>query len=582
MAITLISEPAQYQPGFNPIEFVFDSDNSGQCEFVYIADVYINGVFAIRTKAFPEGNDNYGYFRVERIIQDFLSFNFLPKVTEFTEGAESVVSYYLEIRERYNTTTDCTGLPTLGAVDYTSDLKYAWNGALQYEEYPVYSINNYVAKTIFSKFLTNSPDGLKLRLDEYSTLSFLQDIDNPVYQMSVKTYGYDSVLIDEYLLDNPHTTPSVPELFLTVGTGPENLNNTDFATSPSQPIIDSSVWFYDIMMLDASEIQVTEIKRYYIDLKCSSYRDFKFYWLSRLGGFDRFTFDLKSFIRVPISRTQYTKSLPSDYQVGDRGDKVISIDARNAYVMNTDWMTEEVALWLEELFTSPEACIFEIKTLAGDPPITGASCSLPESFPITGAVHRAANSTADIFITEGSPGSIPDGTYFDYTGTNFTAIGAANSGTHRQIISYDSGGGFYYTDIVSTINAGALITGTLFPEPISPAAVSLTIASPFIIPNGTEFTYTVNDGSPIGMPNSGTGTIISYDSGSNTYLTDITCTIEAGALISGTLSYDTTVDKLIPIVITSPEYEEKIKKNVKNIQYTITCTAAYKKNIQSF
>lgn len=573
MAINLISEPKLYQPGFNPIEFVFESTNYNQCEFTYIADIYINGAFSVRLKSFPEGINGYGFFRIERIIQDYLSFNFLPKVNDFSSCPESIASYYIEIRERYNSTADCNGLPVLQPVDLTTDLKYAWNGALQYEEYPVYSVDNYVSKTIFSKFLTNSPNGLKLKITDNSTLSFIQDINNPVYKMSLKTYGYNGSLIGDYELNNAFTTPTVPQLFLTVCSGPENIN-----TSALGAVITGSVSYYDITMLDVSDIQVTEVKRFYVDLKCSNFRNYKFYWLSRLGGFDRFSFDMKSFKRIPISRSIYTKSLDANYNIGDRGDKVISIDAKNNYKMNTDWISEPESIWLEELFTSPESYIYEVKDISGTPPITGASCYLPPTFDITGAVHNA-DGTADIILTEAIPGSLL-GQFFNYTGSGFSAIGASDSGTHNQLTGWT--GTVYNTDIVSSLNAGALITGYLIPESGGASAVSLNISSPIVIPNGTSFTYSVTGGGSLGMPGFGIGKIISYNSGTNTYVTDISCTIQVGAIVSGTLSFQAMIDNLIPIVITSSEYEEKIKKNIKSIQYSIDCSASNKKNIQSF
>lgn len=70
MAISLISYPQDHQPAYNKIEWVFNSGNVNTCDFVYIRDLYINGSFAIRLKAFPDATNKYGYFNIElfRII----------------------------------------------------------------------------------------------------------------------------------------------------------------------------------------------------------------------------------------------------------------------------------------------------------------------------------------------------------------------------------------------------------------------------------------------------------------------------------------------------------------------------------
>jgi hypothetical protein len=168
MAISLISQPTQiFMPAYNPIQWVFSSTNTAICDMAYICDVYINGSFAVRLQAEPEGASNYGTFRIERVLQDYIDKNFKHDLVGFGTNPDEYVYYTLELRERYNANTNCIGPVTLTSVLYTTSTSpvsyyYAWNGALQYKEFTTYSTQNYVADSALTKFLTKTPQFLNV------------------------------------------------------------------------------------------------------------------------------------------------------------------------------------------------------------------------------------------------------------------------------------------------------------------------------------------------------------------------------------------------------------------------------------
>ena len=114
MAITLISNSGTFRPAYNPIQWVVSSNNVSRCEFVYLCDVYINGDFIIRLKA-EAGVNDYGYFRIERVLQDYLSKDFRHNLVGFASNTNSSCEYYLEFREQYNTNyaTTCVDSDTI-------------------------------------------------------------------------------------------------------------------------------------------------------------------------------------------------------------------------------------------------------------------------------------------------------------------------------------------------------------------------------------------------------------------------------------------------------------------------------------
>lgn len=494
MSVSLVSEPGNYQPAWNPILFKFSSTNINECDFEYICDVYVNGDFAIRLKEFPNESDDNGYFQIERVIQDYLSFNFQPTITDFALNPKGAVTYYVQIREKYNTSTDCIGESTISSVMYTSSDKVAWNGALSYHEYPAFTQAKYTLVGRSSRFLTKMKSPIKVRDDDYFTLSFLQ-ASTRVERMIIETFASDGTLIDTYYMTNQYSVASSPatdgDYHLTIGVGPENINNMvlDGSPPPAQPVITDSVVKYRVRMLDSLGDVISEGKEFIIDNACFKYRLFRLWWLNRLGDFDSWNFNLKSARSVDIVRGLYTKFLEASYAIGNRGQSVTTVDASDALRFTSDWLTEDECSVIEELFTSPEVYAYN-------------NTPLRQKVEITGAV-------------------------------------------------YDAG------------------------------TASLVLPPDVILETGTTFTYVVDDGSPIGMENTGSGTITGFNSTSGLHNTNVQATINAGALITGGLTAETASSIQIPLVVSSPSFEEKIKDNVKLRNYVIEARPTYKHNVQS-
>jgi len=159
---------------------------------------------------------------------------------------------------------------------------------------------------------------------------------------------------------------------LTVGVGPENLNNSTLAVG-SQPVINADVSYYTVQLVNNSNSSVSEIKRIDIDNRKYKYNTHRLWWLNRLGGFDSYHFNLKDKRKVDVQRTFYNKlkgdfvsGSPSRnwlYAVSDRGKTGLSVNAQGSNTFNSDWLTEAESLWLEELFTTLEVYLSDTNTV---------------------------------------------------------------------------------------------------------------------------------------------------------------------------------------------------------------------------
>ena len=86
-------------------------------------------------------------------------------------------------------------------------------------------------------------------------------------------------------------------------------------------------------------------------------------WLNRLGAWDYYSFTKRNVRTVETQRTSY-KQISGLYNESvfmthgyKGGQKTFYTNAKERVTLNTDFVTESTATWLEELFTSPEVYI---------------------------------------------------------------------------------------------------------------------------------------------------------------------------------------------------------------------------------
>lgn len=101
MAISNIANPSQkYMTGYNPIVFVVDSTNKTQTGFRYVFDIYSAGTSNLLAsyQIAPRIDDGYGVLFAERVLQDYLTYNFSGSSINIPE---SWVNYDVQVGESY-------------------------------------------------------------------------------------------------------------------------------------------------------------------------------------------------------------------------------------------------------------------------------------------------------------------------------------------------------------------------------------------------------------------------------------------------------------------------------------------------
>lgn len=376
MAITVLQQPPLYSPVYNDIVFTVDSTNKAQCNFRYICDIYVNGAFAKRLKLFPFGTNGYAEFKVARTLEDYVSYDLKENLYGFSSNSNSIIKYEIKFGEEYDSSTNCDAGTTLFTNLTNTSAFYAWNGVFQYREFESFDYDDFVVDDQFASFLTNMPSQVYIGVGQQFSINFLNTISNEVTEGTVKTYNGSGTLIKTVTITNSQATISASDVakrIVSWGVGPDNLNNSVLATG-TQPVIpnDSTVSYYEVY-LSKSGTQKSEKKRFNIDRRITKWGVKRFWWLNRLGGFDSYSFTLVDEREIGITRTEYNKLIGNlrpgsplytwKYDLKDRGRTVIAVSAQERLKYRSNWLTEDEALWMEELFTSPEVYTIDTATV---------------------------------------------------------------------------------------------------------------------------------------------------------------------------------------------------------------------------
>ena len=363
MAFTILQQPLQYTPVYNDINFVVSSTNNGQPNFNYIFDVKINGVLISRHRIPARPDNGYGLFNAKRIAETYItqSINF-DQIT-VTNSSESILALVIECREEYGTT------PALSGLLATTSTVYCWNGVFNYPAYVNYNVQTWRQmknEIDVSQLLTGNLIN-KIKLTEKAFISAMIGEANAVDKIGIFAYDSNSTLIKTTYILNPFASVSnTASRFITLPAGAANLNlilnaNLDATTQNQGNIIPSNTSFYNIRSFGIGS--ASKIVRYNITEVCSKHTPVRLHFLNQFGGYDSFTFDLLNTFTSNIERKEYRQNLGGfvgstyTYDIKDRSATIFDTQIKTIQTLNSNWITDTEAGWLEQLLTSPDVYI---------------------------------------------------------------------------------------------------------------------------------------------------------------------------------------------------------------------------------
>ena len=348
MAITIIQEPEAYWPICNDVIWVFESDETGQDNFSFIVELYINSSLHSTHEVFPE-YDNSGKFNISQIGRSVLTSNF-PDQANLRDNLLDEVVWSLTIYEKYGNPPAID----IASAETSSELSFM-NGAFRYLYlYP----NNFdplqydLESTRGEYFLTDFPRDRKefVRFQEVKFLSIINSNGDSA-TVEIKLYNISNSLI----ASTTFSAGTYKSPMLSVGpsriAASTSINESDF----------TNCYYYTVRIYQTTTpSRTSETYRLYYDQSCTQYTTRRLIWLNKFGAWDSFTFKLLSEDSTDITSNQYTRSpgrfsmMGFDFYPQDGNKMTMSKFMQDKLILNSDWIHQDIQQWLvRELYESP-------------------------------------------------------------------------------------------------------------------------------------------------------------------------------------------------------------------------------------
>jgi hypothetical protein len=250
--------------------------------------------------------------------------------------------------------------------------------------------NKYIMNDANSKFLTDAPTTLHARVEDYGTVAFFNNLKLNNFSFATTgqpDYGIDKIQYEMFDSSNASlgtftvgnrmanggwsgiwpdgdiTTPDARPAqvrYLFHGYAPANLR----ATKPAfeTEITNGALAYYTFYAKAQDGSTCSKTYRVNIIKDCL-YESFRLAWLNKYGAWDYYTFNKKSVRTLTSTRTQYHKldgtwnDSHFNLNTNKGGKKTYKTATTEKIRLNSDYMSDEEAQWIEQLMTSNEILI---------------------------------------------------------------------------------------------------------------------------------------------------------------------------------------------------------------------------------
>jgi hypothetical protein len=298
------------------------------------------------------------------------------------EGLHTVVSATgsaFVVNVNWSTITDAT---INGSVNYADNRKtiirdittfvnkMVFNGAFRWADWTAYDYLDFKLNDVDKRWLTNQPTSFQCTLGQDLWLNLL----NPK--------GTDRIYFENSNGAVFYKAPSSLDDILQVAVGPNNYGTLVGTGS----LIDATVEWYDVWFNNGTTLPIQDSVKYriYLDRR-ESISEHELLFLDRLGSWSSFAFQLRAYERGDVTREMYNRDVvgyvnASDewtYTTEDFGFNTYNINVIKRIDLNTNWMTQDMATYFEELVTSPQVFIKSVTYTCGDDLVPSSSSYQP-------------------------------------------------------------------------------------------------------------------------------------------------------------------------------------------------------------
>tara|TARA_R110002050_G_scaffold226883_1_gene362576 strand:+ start:1889 stop:3280 length:1392 start_codon:yes stop_codon:yes gene_type:complete len=249
-----------------------------------------------------------------------------------------------------------------------NDVLYNDNGNYYFD----YDELNILPKDTDSKFLTDMPLEVDVRMNDAGTLGMFQNFGNLTSHTNV---NIDSIQVNFYdssgsLLSTDSIASNVSgggfsgasldpsQHFNLVGVYPANIKQ--HITIPA----DTS--YYEVAAVTGGVLKTRQY-RFNIKEDCK-HTNIRLTWLNKYGAWDYYSFNAKSVKTTSSKKKTFNQTQGSyqgsgfSYDTASGGSKVYDVQSKESYVLNTDYLNEDTGIWLESIMNSTEVYIIKDST----------------------------------------------------------------------------------------------------------------------------------------------------------------------------------------------------------------------------
>jgi hypothetical protein len=409
-------------PAYNPIKYIIDNTNKNEPGFRYIFSIYpaagshTTATLIAQYRVLPVFSTGYGEQDISRLMQSLVTWNFASGQVN-----ESWYLYDVDLGYEYVDNIDYTASVTIDGLNtnITSTTAHGYivgdqivitqadggvaNPALEglHTVISVTNSTNFTVNVLWTTITDATINGnvtyADLRktqvLDDETIVD--QEVFNGAYSLGIYAQGsfpsasYYGTLDPSFALTsltNPNDSFAVAAsitdntfyLMCRVYSGVEYL--LDYFDSQGNGIGQDSPYnptdglynfpintathsitedFY--ITIKANDVAGTEFKYYFsYDGRCTINEDI-LYYLDRMGSWQSFNFQLKTYEKGQISREMYNQHVDGqvvsnewEYSSDAMGNRTYNTNVSNTLDLNTNWMDQYNADRFQELLTSPQ------------------------------------------------------------------------------------------------------------------------------------------------------------------------------------------------------------------------------------
>lgn len=254
-----------------------------------------------------------------------------------------------------------------------SAIKYGWNAARQYDDFSNYSDeyilslsspNNKLLSVYETAYSSNLIGKKPIYSNEYETLDLIT---------ATFTFATQSALYAEYfyydsagsLLGNEAIRFATPSNILRFQIPTGTANILAQGGSGSQFLNNGQLSYYSIRagvgngITSLPAFPISDLFFYEIKENCRPYEVIRLAFLNKLGGYDYWSFNLVSRYTREVQRKEINRALSPNYSIGDRGRDIIFGSGVESWQINSDFLTDDDAVFIRELVETTSAYLLD-------------------------------------------------------------------------------------------------------------------------------------------------------------------------------------------------------------------------------